>query len=451
MNIRKILPYTLIETSDIILSSENTTGLLKEFVNNDLIDIEKDIIETDYGFGIFFKKKEAAIYLNQRVSRADYYNIFQCEICNKWYFNNIGNMKKKIINFNPSKDWFPITCSRKCQNYVHNVIHNVGAKRLQQYYEEHPENQGKWARQWREDNPKEAKEVLRIAGVKGGKVTGSLQAKAAQICNGNIEPISEDERIWAEKYMKIKKSDCSKAAKELTDRMWNANNPHYHEYEGLRNKALLALDNTKYNRDEYGNITHIDGIPIEEKYQIIKNRHWILPSGEITSNQQKAIYHKGEPVDGPRGYLRDNDGNITHIDGIPIEEIYKSVENKIIDIDNSFFILTGRNQNSNSWEGKEAFDQFLINQNIGWFVYIKFDIIGNPLVVGKTGTLKVSNSINDIVFDYWESNHGPARQYLRDNNLDWDKTKILVVPCCTEQEALNKEKEIHDKYSLFYS
>ena len=117
----------------------------------------------------------------------------------------------------------------------------------------------------------------------------------------------------------------------------------------------------------------------------------------------------------------------------------------------AFFALTGRNQNSDSWKGKEAFDQFLVNQGVGWFVYIKFDELGNPLVVGKTGTKMVSNSINDIVFDYWNRNNGPARQYLRDKGLDWNRTKVLVVPCNTEQEALDKEKEIHDKYNIFYS
>lgn len=33
-----------------------------------------------------------------------------------------------------------------------------------------------------------------------------------------------------------------------------------------------------------------------------------------------------------------------------------------------------------------------------------------------------------------DENHGPARKFLLDNNLKWDKTQILVIQCNNESE-----------------
>lgn len=205
--------------------------------------------------------------------------------------------------------------------------------------------------------------------------------------------------------------------------------------EGSTKEAHRKQENTKIKN---GTCNVLKPEIVESnRNKTVRNRKWL---------EKYAIPNIAEII-----YTRDENDNITHIDGVPIEDKYEAIATDILDIKNSLIVSTGRDQNSTSWVGKEAFDQFLINQGIGWFVYIKYDILNNPLVVGKTGTRMVSNSVNDISFDYWESNKGPARQYLKDNNLDWDKTKVLIVPCNTEQEALDKEKEIHDRYSLFYS
>lgn len=126
----------------------------------------------------------------------------------------------------------------------------------------------------------------------------------------------------------------------MQEHIKSVNNGFWKTAEGLKLRQELAKylgHEVVYSRDDNGNITHIDGVPIEEKYKVINNRHWILSSGEITSNQQRAIRNDGIPVNGPRGYLYDDCGDITHVDGISIEEIYKSIENKLINIDNSFF------------------------------------------------------------------------------------------------------------------
>jgi hypothetical protein len=45
--------------------------------------------------------------------------------------------------------------------------------------------------------------------------------------------------------------------------------------------------------------------------------------------------------------------------------------------------------------------------------------------------------------------NGPARLYLYESNLEWNKTKILVIPCDDEVEAYNLERQIQIKHNLF--
>ena len=111
---------------------------------------------------------------------------------------------------------------------------------------------------------------------------------------------------------------------------------------------------------------------------------------------------------------------------------------------------TFRTQDSNSWRGsREAFEQSLVEANISWFVYIKFDENNRPLVVGKSGS-KLVNEQSDVSFST-DINDGPARKFLNESNLDWCKTQIAICPCKTEQEAINLEKEIGQNYHLFFS
>lgn len=111
---------------------------------------------------------------------------------------------------------------------------------------------------------------------------------------------------------------------------------------------------------------------------------------------------------------------------------------------------TFRSQNSQIWgRSKSAFEQSLIDENIGWFVYIKFDENNKPLVIGKTGSKLVIEG-TDVCFDLNEDG-GPARKYLIEEGLNWNKTQIAICKCNSEKEALEKEKEIGKKYNLFYS
>lgn len=117
-----------------------------------------------------------------------------------------------------------------------------------------------------------------------------------------------------------------------------------------------------------------------------------------------------------------------------------------------------------SFVGKSAMEQDIAEKNIRWFVYIKFikeDQVIKPAVVGKTGSKLVCEE-SDISFDYdpffdEEKNDlikgsRPCRKYINETeNCDWYKNAIIIIPCDSEKRAFKLEKEIHDKYDLFYS
>lgn len=117
---------------------------------------------------------------------------------------------------------------------------------------------------------------------------------------------------------------------------------------------------------------------------------------------------------------------------------------------------TFRTQESNTWEGSRgAFEQYLIDNKVNWFTYIKFYIDPKtnnirPLVVGKSGSLNVNNSGSDISFST-DINDGPSRKFLYDINSSWDKTRILIIKAKSERQALYYEYKISNIYNLFES
>ena len=116
---------------------------------------------------------------------------------------------------------------------------------------------------------------------------------------------------------------------------------------------------------------------------------------------------------------------------------------------------TFRSQDSDNWNGaKAAFEQSLVDANINWFVYIKFfiDKTGKirPLVIGKSGSLKVNSNGSDVSFST-DVNDGPARRFLMESSAAWDKTQIAILPCYNENDSLKIESKIAKEYSLFES
>ena len=107
-------------------------------------------------------------------------------------------------------------------------------------------------------------------------------------------------------------------------------------------------------------------------------------------------------------------------------------------------------QDSDRWDKHSLFEQSLVNSGIGWLSYVKFDETGRPLVACKSGSLLVNIYGTDVLFIRSVIN-GPGRRFLLENNLDWDKTKILVIPCKDEDEAFKVESELQINYCLFGS
>ena len=137
-------------------------------------------------------------------------------------------------------------------------------------------------------------------------------------------------------------------------------------------------------------------------------------------------------------------------------ELYNNF-NILKDIQNfypySYIQFTCRTQESQDWKSaKTAFEQNLIDKNVGYFAYIKFYINKSnifPLVRGKSGSLLVNQKGSDVNFSEKEED-GPARRFLKENDYQWDKTKILIIPASSESEAYAIENWL-SKYCPFGS
>lgn len=110
---------------------------------------------------------------------------------------------------------------------------------------------------------------------------------------------------------------------------------------------------------------------------------------------------------------------------------------------------------ANRWSMRRVFTNALIESGLTYFAYIKFYKEGDnsyALVVGKTKVTEYYRT--DICFTKSEKFKGKAKAFLRDNNLEWDTEKIMVViPKNTksEQEAIDIEREITGLLGLYSS
>lgn len=116
---------------------------------------------------------------------------------------------------------------------------------------------------------------------------------------------------------------------------------------------------------------------------------------------------------------------------------------------------TFRTQESTDWSNaRSAFEQSLVDEGIEWFIYIKFytnkDSQILPLVVGKSGSLLVNNNGSDISFSM-DINDGPARRFLNEEDLQWNKTQIAICKCESEEKAFELESKLKKKLDIFGS
>ncbi len=112
----------------------------------------------------------------------------------------------------------------------------------------------------------------------------------------------------------------------------------------------------------------------------------------------------------------------------------------------AMLIPTFRTQDSDSWAGaKAAFEMSFTELNITWFTYIKFyvdrDGISKPLVVGKSGSTLVNATGSNLSF-LMNVDDGPARRFLYEECLHWDKIQLLIISCDCEYEAFIVESTL---------
>lgn len=122
---------------------------------------------------------------------------------------------------------------------------------------------------------------------------------------------------------------------------------------------------------------------------------------------------------------------------------------------NGFKIIPTFRTSEDSWAGdKIAFEQFLKDLRVKWFVYVKFyqNKKGKikPLVVGKSGSVYVNYSGSDLNFSV-NIKHGPARQFLAKYKCKWYYDFIAIKKCHSEAHAYKIERKIANKFKLFTS
>ncbi len=100
------------------------------------------------------------------------------------------------------------------------------------------------------------------------------------------------------------------------------------------------------------------------------------------------------------------------------------------------------------WNKRCCFEDSLANQGIKYFAYIKFYKAKNnksyALVAGKTGSNLV-NCRTDLLFSK-NPDHGKSRRWLKENNLEWDTEKIIIV--YPDKKIENKKANENDAFAI---
>ena len=218
------------------------------------------------------------------------------------------------------------------------------------------------------------------------------------------------------------------------------NNVRYYKNKPVE-KIIKRLDLGEYNVKDFPGWNKRFG----EWYYKTEN----ILTGEITKLNGSLFYEKNEEL-----WYYDKEIN-NYIPWIEYKEKFL-ISSKNTELPENFKIIpTFRIQDSNNWSGaRTAFEQSLIDDNISWFIYIKFYIDKNlnvkPLVCGKRGSLIVNSNGSDVSFDY-DINGGPVRQFLIEENLEWDKTRIAILKCNSEKESYLAEQKYLKELNLFGS
>ena len=120
-----------------------------------------------------------------------------------------------------------------------------------------------------------------------------------------------------------------------------------------------------------------------------------------------------------------------------------------------FKIIPTFRTSKDSWNGdKIAFEQYLLDQKVKWFVYVKFYVNKKgkilPLVGGLSASSKINYGGSDLNFSL-STKDGKSRQFLKLNKEDWYYYKIAIRKCKSPHEAYRLESKILDDFNLFSS
>lgn len=222
---------------------------------------------------------------------------------------------------------------------------------------------------------------------------------------------------------------------------------------------FITKNNVKYYKNEL--VTEIIQKLNSGEYDVKDFSGFNKRFGEWYYNQENILTGEITKLNGSLFEIKDRveyyyDKSVN--DYIPWEK-YKqkfSLQNVDFELPENFeWYTTFRKQNSLDWSNARlAFERNLVENNINWFVYIKFYYNEynqiKPLVIGKSGSLNVNAVGSDVSFST-DINDGTARKFLCEKGLDWCKTQIAIYKVNSEAEALRIEKEIVNKYNLFQS
>ena len=127
---------------------------------------------------------------------------------------------------------------------------------------------------------------------------------------------------------------------------------------------------------------------------------------------------------------------------------------------NGFKVIPTFRTSKETWNGdKIAFEQFLNDNGVKWFVYIKFyeEKLGRnskqrikPIVAGKSGSMKVNYSGSDLSFST-DVRYGISKQFLHYNKVNWHYDHIMIKKCRSESQAYQIESKIINKFDLYGS
>ena len=273
---------------------------------------------------------------------------------------------------------------------------------------------------------------------------GYAKKQAAATIKANEKMKAEGKGVWNPETHKLIEETKRKNGTSL-------GNPEFRKKIGC-NGGLWAKDLNEEERKNYYQKLLNSGFSKPKSFKYEKGILYYYDQ----SNRQYVPWEEYKSKFNRKRLTRDIKSFITSLKSLDIFQPKNMGPVGSYDIDEIIKIYpTFRTQDSDDWSNaRNAFEQSLVDSGIGWFCYVKFfiDQLGciKPLVVGKSGSLNVNATGSDVSFSE-DPNDGPARRFLTESNLVWDKTKILIIKAESEQQALFYEWKISYVYGLFGS